>query len=327
MHFKSAVIFCALYFVTMTQSIGLTRNIINRIVVEFERVENSIDQISPNEIEEIIKDMGVQDLSGFTYEADTKDGRKVQQLLVLLAQTDKPSDHWLKRRLSSQEVTIYLNLFEYHDQKGGEFDGLINSKELNKIVEALNLNESEKQMLTGRFEGDLTINFAEFIQAFFEIKPQGNGLEEKQIDELILIKDDKEDGAYIKTTKITQFFIGLSIVNGLDEKLVFDRIQYSALELQELVLVSAEYNRSADKKTGTVYSTEIVKEVLADFHQFDHNQNGKICKHEAIHIERMYFPKKKNFGSLIDAYDTDADGLLDVAELFRLMFKERVIVV
>ncbi|XP_050423632.1 uncharacterized protein LOC126835231 [Adelges cooleyi] len=324
MHLKSAVIFCALYFVTTTQSVGLNRGVINRIAFEFKAGENTVDYISPNKIMEIVKQIGVEDLSEFTYEPDTKDGLKVQKLLVLLAKHNKKSDHWLKRRFATHEVTIYLNLFRYHDKHGGDEDGLLDFEELKNVVKALSLNEDEKERLANPFEGDLTINFAEFLSVFVDIKPVGNGLEESQIDELILIKDDKVDGDFISATKITEFILGLSIINDHDENLVFDRIQNSAFELQELVLVAAEYNRTADKNTRKVYSSEIVKKVIAEFHKFDKDKNGKLCKEEAKDIEKSYFLDLKHVGSLIDTYDTDKDEMLDDVELFKLMFKECV---
>ncbi|XP_050424718.1 uncharacterized protein LOC126835897 isoform X3 [Adelges cooleyi] len=322
MHFKRAVILCALYFVTMTQSIGLTRSIIEKIVVEFERFENSVDQISPNEIEKIINDMGVQDLSGFTYEADTKDGRKVQQLLVLLAKTDMPSDHWLKRRFATHEVTIYLNLFRYHDENGGVEDGLLDFKELKNVIQALSLNEDEKESLAKTFKGDLTINFAEFLLAFVDIKPEGNGLTEKHIKELVLIKDTNVVVPYINNTYVTEFIKKLSIVDVQDMNWTFERFQNYALECQELVVFAAEYNKTAEVEHELVIPTSEVRVKLSDFAFHDKNFDGLLNGIELDEFVRNHF-KGDTVGALLKCGDINDDNSFDIVELFVVIFKKR----
>ncbi|XP_050423698.1 uncharacterized protein LOC126835265 [Adelges cooleyi] len=172
MHFKTAVILCALYFVTITHSVGVNQDQVKMIVEFVKPHENAIDQIPPEKFEEKFREMGVKDVTGFTYETGTKDGQKVQNVMVFLAKNNKTSDDWKILRLSTYEVTIFLSLFRHHDKIGDDNDGLVNSKEVQNIIKDLSLNENEKNRLAGKFKGDVTINFAEFILGYLDVKPE-----------------------------------------------------------------------------------------------------------------------------------------------------------
>ncbi|XP_050424203.1 uncharacterized protein LOC126835571 [Adelges cooleyi] len=157
MHFKIAVILCALYFVTMTQSVGVNQGQVKRIVDLVKKDENAKDQITPEDISKVLTELGVKNLAGYIYEADTKDGQKVQSIIVFLTKNQKTEDHWMTTSLSSQEVIVYLSLFVHNDKEEGDLDGLVNPAELKKIIEALSLNDSQKEILTGKFEGAIEL--------------------------------------------------------------------------------------------------------------------------------------------------------------------------
>ncbi|XP_050427714.1 uncharacterized protein LOC126837804 [Adelges cooleyi] len=162
--------------------------------------------------------MGVQDMTGFTYEADMKGGRKVQSVMVFLAKNNKTFDHWMIQSLSTHEVTIYLSLFRNHEEKKGDDDGLVNSEKFQNIIQALSLNDEEKKSLADYFEGYNAINFAEILYGFLKVKPLSRGLNVKQIVDLNNIKDHKINGDYIQPDKLTEFMKGLCIVDGQHEE-------------------------------------------------------------------------------------------------------------
>ncbi|XP_050424698.1 uncharacterized protein LOC126835884 [Adelges cooleyi] len=124
--------------------------------------------------------------------------------------------------LSSQEVIVYLSLFVHNDKEGGDLDGLVNPAELKKIIEALSLNDGQKEILTGKFEADPTVNFAEFLYGYLDVKSLGRGLDMEQITDLSNIKKNKTNDDCIQPDKVTEFIEGLSIIDGQHEKWEFE---------------------------------------------------------------------------------------------------------
>ncbi|XP_050443975.1 uncharacterized protein LOC126847636 isoform X2 [Adelges cooleyi] len=320
MQFKIAVILCALYFVTMTQSIGLNIFKVRTIIDLFKKHKSHEDQVSPDEINEIFKNMGVQDMTGFTYEADMKDGRKVQSVMVFLAKNNKTFDHWMIQSLSTHEVTIYLSLFRNHEEKKGDADGLVNSEKFQNIIQALSLNDEEKKSLADYFEGYSAINFAEFLYGFLKVKPLGRGLNVKQIVDLNNIKDHKINADYIQPDKLTEFIKGLSIVKDQDEEWVFERFQTAAFELQELMVFSAEYNQTDNAEVETVCNTIEVRRVLATFVVFDKDHDGLLNGNELEKMALEHF-SHLDVKSILKDGVADADKSLDIVDLFMVIYK------
>ncbi|XP_050434857.1 uncharacterized protein LOC126842046 [Adelges cooleyi] len=323
MHFKIAVILCALYFVTMTQSVGINQDQIKKVVDLVKKNENAKDQITPENIRKLLTDLGVEEknLEGCTYEADTKDGKKVQSIIVFLTKNKKTEDLWTLKNLSSQEVIVYLSLFIHYDKEGGDLDGLVDSDELKKIIEALSLNDGEKEILTGKFQDDPTVNFAEFLYGYLDVKQIGRGLDMEQITNLSNIKKFKTNDDCIQPDKITEFIQGLSIIDGQHEKWEFERFQKYALELQELVVVSAEYNKTADEKKRIVIPSPAVRDYVSGFAFHDTNQDGLLCGKELDDIVDKHLKGATAASILVDGND-NGDGCLDILEILTVTFKQ-----
>ncbi|XP_050440702.1 uncharacterized protein LOC126845817 isoform X2 [Adelges cooleyi] len=280
MHFKTAVILFALYFVTATQSVGLNMRQIEIIDYLFtihcvgnifkgenveielrncmknfshseneEEHENCIDDSSMEDIVKMGLEISMNSILDFEYKEGRTDAQQVQDLLVFLANTEKKFDDFTSQSFSSYEITVFVGLFNKCDQSG-KHDGLLDYKEVIQVIDALNLEKCVKENLEGAFEEDETFNAAEFLYEFLKVKPEGRGLEMYQVQEMIdLHKNHKIKGDHIDPVEIKNMFTKLSIVNDdYEGLLVFhpNPTRKGPLELQELLIVLAEYNKVAD---------------------------------------------------------------------------------
>ncbi|XP_050429652.1 uncharacterized protein LOC126838912 isoform X2 [Adelges cooleyi] len=258
MHFIIAVILCALYFVTMTKSVGVNLEQVKLIVDLVKESEITVDKTTPQQFRAKLVELGVDNVEGWKYEAGTTDGQKTQSVMVYLAKNNKTEDKWVTRSLSSQEVIVYLSLFTYQDKQGSIEDGLLNPDEVKSVIQALGLNQAGKRSLEWFFQGDETVNFAEFLFGFLTVKERGiegldRGLDMNQIIYLSnnILQNKRND--IIQSLKIITFIHGLRIIIGKHDEWEFERFQKWPLEMQELVVVSAEYNTTAnDKEAGNV---------------------------------------------------------------------------
>ncbi|XP_050440985.1 uncharacterized protein LOC126845949 [Adelges cooleyi] len=241
MHFISAVILCALYFVTVTQSIGLLKVQIKHIVAVFSGYKDCKNEIPMKEVLDMTKMMGVKNMT-FEFKKDMNNNQNLQDLLVFLANSEKKTDRWTFRMLTSFEVQLLVSLFEARDRMGNN-DGLLEYSEVLQVIDALVLESKVRMLLKAEFqEGDETINAVEFLNGYLAAKRSGKGLDKKQIDELIKIKDHKKVGERLDPVEIKQFFINLSLVKDeYKSHLDFKTTRTVQLVLQELVVNSSEY--------------------------------------------------------------------------------------
>ncbi|XP_050429650.1 uncharacterized protein LOC126838911 [Adelges cooleyi] len=325
MHFKIAVVLCALYFVTMTQSVGVNLVQVQLIVDLVKESENTVDEIPPEQFISKLVEMGVDNVEGWNYEAGTTDGQKTQSLMVYLAKNNKTEDSWEFTSLSSQEVIVYLSLFTYHDKQGPVVDGLVNHKELENIFNGLRLNRGEIGNLAVFLKDDETVNFAEFLLAFLGIKFRGigelnRGLDMSQITFLSINILQNKNNDYIESEKIKEFINWLPIISGVHDALEFERFQKWPLEMQELVVVSAEYNTTANDKNGVVISTSEVRGHIWSFAVSDTNRDGFLSRNELDDGVKCKDFERDTVVSLMKG-DRNGDDKLDILEIFALIFK------
>ncbi|XP_050427187.1 uncharacterized protein LOC126837345 isoform X2 [Adelges cooleyi] len=319
MQFKSAVIFCALYFVTVTQSVGLNKDQVQKIVIFFKGHGKPISKIPNEGIEKLVDDFGMNNFSDLNYNNGMTYAQKVQDLLVFLANYDKRFDDWWKESiLSSYEVKVYMGAFNIYDLNGTH-DGLLDFNEVRQVIDVFNLDDADKNRLAAAFDkSDVAINASEFLLGFMREKTEGRGLDVDRIQDLIdLHNNHRTHGDHIDSDKIKEFFKKLSIVKNdhEDQLLDFKSIRTSAFELQELSVVSAEYNKDVDIKAGSVLTTAVVRFLIWQFNTHDDNKNGLLGTVEFKKLSKHHFPNED--GSLIVwKFDTDDDNRLNIAEFF-----------
>ncbi|XP_050420406.1 uncharacterized protein LOC126833238 [Adelges cooleyi] len=318
MHFKSAVILCMLYFVTVTQSAGINKRQAKDIVSLFKEYETYKNEIPKQNIWDLGLKLGMKSMSHFTYNTDVSDAHKAQDLLILLADNDKSSDCWQKENVSSFEVTIIVTVFRKFDQKRNN-DGLIDYEELKDLIASLSLGQKFKDDLAGQFStNDKTINAVELVKAYLEVKPQDGSLDKIHIDELAKLKENKT-GNQINPLGITDFFIKLSIVGeDLKDLLSFTTTREAALELQELLVVIAEYSKGEKDEAIPV---NIVRQIVWQFDQIDKDKDGLLNTNELKKINSGNF-EDKDLEKFFKDHDTNKDSYVDIIEFLYALIDE-----
>ncbi|XP_050440954.1 protein PFC0760c-like isoform X3 [Adelges cooleyi] len=266
MHFISAVILCALYFVTVTQSIGLFKVQIKHIVAVFSGYKDCKNEIPMKEVLDMTKMMGVKNMT-FEFKKDMNNNQNLQDLLVFLANSEKKTDRWTFRMLTSFEVQLLVSLFEARDRMGNN-DGLLEYSEVLQVIDALVLESKVRMLLKAEFqEGDKTINAAEFLKGYLVAKKSGKGLDKKQVEELNNIKNHKKVDEHIDDVEITNFYKKLSIVKDEYNSLVDLKTTRTApFVLQELMVNSSEYYyREIDGKPGYVCPNASIEDTFGNF--------------------------------------------------------------
>ncbi|XP_050427981.1 uncharacterized protein LOC126837979 [Adelges cooleyi] len=327
MHFKIAVILCALYFVTMTKSVGVNLNQVKLIVDLVKESENTVDEIPPEQFIAKLVELGVKNVRDWKYEAGTTDGQKTQSVMVYLAKNNKTEDKWVITNLSSQEVVVYLSLFTYNDKHGSIEDGLLNPDEVKSIVEALRLSQGEKDSLAGFFKDDETVNFAEFLFGFLKVKQTGikelnRGLDINQITFLKMNTLQNKIGDFIQPPKIISFIHWLRILIGPHDAWNFEPFQKWPLEIQELVVLSAEYNTIAHDKNGIVIPTSEVRGYVSSFAVHDRTHDGFLSGVELDEVVTCKDFERFTVSSLMDG-DSNGDQKLDILEIFTLIIEKQ----
>ncbi|XP_050444141.1 uncharacterized protein LOC126847786 [Adelges cooleyi] len=342
MHFKSAVIFCTLYFVTVTQSFGIDISHIGHInflfrekdIQHFPRVykssinfsqnffllakqnEKPIKKVTMEDIEELAKYFGITDCSGFKYNEDLSHDQLVQELLLFLAYYDKHIDHMIQvPSLTSYEVSIYVGLYKQFDNVKPLDDRLrVIIRSLNlKVPEKINLEDNVLDIV----DKDVGVfNASVFLKGILNIKPRGRGLDLNQVQFLMnLYKDHKTDGNHIEPGEITKLFKKFSIVTeDQDKLLVFPSIRFAALELQEIMIVTAKYDKEFDINAKVIWTMEKVRFILIDFSKLDNNHNGLLGEAE-------FTGCIKNHNTVVADFDYDDDKHINIAEFFMVHFR------
>ncbi|XP_050427190.1 uncharacterized protein LOC126837345 isoform X5 [Adelges cooleyi] len=210
--------------------------------------------------------------------------------------------------LSSYEVKVYMGAFNIYDLNGTH-DGLLDFNEVRQVIDVFNLDDADKNRLAAAFDkSDVAINASEFLLGFMREKTEGRGLDVDRIQDLIdLHNNHRTHGDHIDSDKIKEFFKKLSIVKNdhEDQLLDFKSIRTSAFELQELSVVSAEYNKDVDIKAGSVLTTAVVRFLIWQFNTHDDNKNGLLGTVEFKKLSKHHFPNED--GSLI-VWKFDTDG-------------------
>ncbi|XP_050439923.1 uncharacterized protein LOC126845316 [Adelges cooleyi] len=258
-----------------------------------------------------------------------------------MAGKDKHLDNWKLQSISSFEVQMYVGLFNKFDP-WFDYSGLLNYDEVKNVVKALTLEEDVKKQLVDEIrkifkvlmkdsaEDSLILTTSEtmsapyFLMAFLKVKPKGRGLNKHHVQELIHFhKNNKINGDQIDPVAISKFIKKLSLVQEEHEDvLVFDSRRKTPFQLQELLLVLAEYNKGASEENGPVYSTDSVRDILLHFSNYDVDKNGLLSKEELKKIQEPRY-QIEDVDTTFKELDTEDDEHLYITEFFMAVFVER----
>ncbi|XP_050438730.1 uncharacterized protein LOC126844518 [Adelges cooleyi] len=305
MHFKSAVILCALYFVTVTQSIGLHSYQIDQLILK----QNVYKDTIPNE--EIIAYFAEVGYTGDVKPFEKKtfeekqhcslikwkqnefvvNNKTMAEFLILLADNNKKTDSWMVEGFTTYEVKLFVRMFNVQD-KEGEHDGLLDKAELIKLLnDKFILTESHKENIINEFTDGKSINILPYLAAILKYKNKyRHHLNKAQIDKCHDVY--KKSKKHLNRKKQSELFQDLYIVSMRYEHLLDIKHERPAHELQEILIFYSEYSRINDL-TAPVISN--VRHQMWDFNYYDKNLDGLLVNQELVdlgtYVEK-YFPNK-----------------------------------
>ncbi|XP_050422200.1 uncharacterized protein LOC126834371 [Adelges cooleyi] len=157
MHFKSAVIVCAVYFFTSAWSSGLSRNQIEELIELYNNHENQ------NNIPKITNLMtnffGIKNHEEvFTYNKNEAKYANFKNLLIALAYKDKTSDNFMDSMLTPFEAEFYLKEFILHSEyyKFQPQEGYLTRQQISVVFEHLFFKDGDiatADNLINKFKG------------------------------------------------------------------------------------------------------------------------------------------------------------------------------
>ncbi|XP_050444492.1 uncharacterized protein LOC126848034 [Adelges cooleyi] len=302
MHFKSAVILCAVNFISSVWSTGLNKD-------QIEICIRMSDPSNPGILHyiRIIKDLMK---SGFgiekpeeIFQHDPRDYycHTFKRAFLALAYSDnKTSDSFGVPMLTTFEIEYYINKFHEHLQLNGQYS-FLSKEQLLDLFGKLHLTEDEKakaESLANR-EGD-KIQSAILLSIMLEILPEGNGLNEAQIEEFIeLYRYQDTVTRCIEPLKIQNILNTIHMaIEPLEESMLFKSNRPFAKVLMELVIITAERFRTDNKKDEIVLSTKEIRSLLYEFTERDRNRDGVLFGNEASKFVREFIAKNPQIPTL-----------------------------
>ncbi|XP_050424263.1 uncharacterized protein LOC126835611 [Adelges cooleyi] len=147
MHFKSAVILCALYLLTSAWSIGLNSKQLIEIIRLYDNHTMSASKITKNNITQLMKEFFEIQEPEELFDCDSNGGIDVDlnKLLLTLAYNDKITHDCFKTQmLTSFEVEFFLRVFTEHAISPDQ-DGYISLQQLPGVLKYLKVDDTEIQ--------------------------------------------------------------------------------------------------------------------------------------------------------------------------------------
>ncbi|XP_050426137.1 uncharacterized protein LOC126836615 isoform X2 [Adelges cooleyi] len=320
MHLKITVILCALYFFTVAKSTGLNEKQINVFVETIKKIKYSKvaggDQIFRQMSVQLMLSLSYTDFNEtFPYTIDIND-KTAPGYLMDLAVMDKGTDDWKVKCFTSQEVNLFVIMFITADQKKKIPQGLLTQHMLRNLIDAqLKLETGIKEKIKKEFKDGELINAPKFLAAIVKHKPVGRGLNVEQVMKCIDLYNNHLDGdGCIKSEEIIKIYEKLNIVTNIyNYQVAFESKRPAALDVQELLIVLADYN---NEESG-VLSSKAVRDISWEFKKLDKNKDGVIGKPEIIKIVENL--NLNVMDSIKTALDHDGAKPKNIAEFFLLI--------
>ncbi|XP_050444054.1 uncharacterized protein LOC126847720 [Adelges cooleyi] len=295
MHFKSALIVCAVYFLTSAWSIELNSDQLEELKKLYENCKKTTNGISKDEIAHVVKEtFGIEweNLqTNFEYHSNLPDSVNLINLLWALAATDNQTIDKVKvNALISNEVSIFLEEFvaeaELHKQRG-----YINLQQLSEVFEhwkmvndALN---AKRKVLKTENPDDYVMNAVEFLLLMIEIKPEGYGLNQAQIEMFGNLYEAHKTSDGIDPVESEKVFneLGISINDELRQ--LFKSTGPAEVLLIDLIVAAAERNKATEENEWKLLSPSEVVFYVNQFNEIDDDNDGLVSLDEYADFMNM----------------------------------------
>ncbi|XP_050420918.1 uncharacterized protein LOC126833534 isoform X4 [Adelges cooleyi] len=275
MHFKSVVIFYAVYFFTSVWSTGLNKEQIEKCILLYQYPINI-----PHSMKE---DFGIKYPNiDFEWKFNQPRHFNIKNLVLALAY-EGTKDNFENRMLTSFEVDYYVKKFTKRSEDLKQL-GWILSKDIRDFFISINIEgEQYKQAMRLIPWTEIGPGFesaVEFLSVMIDILPEGNGLNENQIKEFMDLYTSHiaEATGSIDPLEVKKIFNGFGMFMPQNEQ--FDSYRPAAKELMELMIVTAERSTIVHENE-IVLSTQEVRLLVAGFKRYDTDHDGLLYESQA----------------------------------------------
>ncbi|XP_050420909.1 uncharacterized protein LOC126833534 isoform X2 [Adelges cooleyi] len=275
MHFKSVVIFYAVYFFTSVWSTGLNKEQIEKCILLYKYPFNI-----PHSKKE---DFGIKYPNiDFEWKFNQPRHFNIKNLVLSLAY-EGTKDNFENPMLTSFEVDYYVKKF-YEYTINLKHPGWLPFAKIEDFLRSINIEEEQLDKAMGIIpwsERGLGFESAvEFLSVMIDILPEGNGLSQSQIEEFMDLYTSHiiEETGSIDPLEVKKIFNGFGMFMPREEQ--FDFYRPAAIELMELMIVTAERSRTVHKNE-IVLSTQEVRLLVAGFKRYDTDHDGLLYESQA----------------------------------------------
>ncbi|XP_050424364.1 uncharacterized protein LOC126835667 [Adelges cooleyi] len=285
MHFKSAVILCAVYFFTSVRSTGLHEDQIKKCIELYKnRDEKNIASVIARTMRNVF---GIEYPNEvFKYDSKEPYHTHFTDLFLVLAYNGTIT-RFEDTTLMPFEVELYLKMFNKHAAAALiPQRGYLDRNQLSDVFKDLNINGKEKteavKLVPWSQVSDKGVGLcsaAELLLIMLHILPEGNGLNQSQIEDLNKLY--KTDTACIDRLKIQEILIEFGMATESNKDLLlFKSNRPAAIVLMELMIITAERSKTVHKNE-TVLSTQEVRILISHFKKLDTDHDGLLSDDEA----------------------------------------------
>ncbi|XP_050439216.1 uncharacterized protein LOC126844835 [Adelges cooleyi] len=301
MHFKSAVLLCALYFVAKTQSIGFDQREIEELNALFIQHKDPITGILPNDvINSYLKNVGYtggveQFKEGFVLNNET-----MPDFLIMLADHIKIPDSLMQVCLTTYEVRLFVGWFKVQNERGKKNGHLTGAEIYDILNDQPKIIKNYNNTIKTEFKDENAINVLQYLTAIMKHKKENfrQHLNKKQIDKCRALYDSSKD--HLDSVKQKALFKSLNLVSEeYDYLLDFDHVRPAAHELQELLVFYSEYDEDFDSEAP--FTTNVGQFMWEFAKLYDKNHDGLLnIQEELLKFAKTY--TTESFYGKIEAF-------------------------
>ncbi|XP_050431051.1 uncharacterized protein LOC126839685 isoform X2 [Adelges cooleyi] len=267
MHFKCALIFCALYLLTSAWSTGLNSDQLELLQDLYKPYKLTSHEVSVETIRQVVENTFKMEYSTieFIFSSDESDSMNLFYLLWIVVdnevkRTDKIKKHF---KLHNQKGYIYLQqlsaVFNYWPTINHAF------------------NKKFKNLETDEYT---VMNAVDFLLTMMDIKPKGRGLILAQIEMFVDLYEAHKTSDGINADASREVFQKLGIQIEDDLKNLFESKRSPEILLMDLIIVAAERNITVPKNEIRVGSVIEVVNGTQEFITMDKNGDGLLSSDE-----------------------------------------------
>ncbi|XP_050434888.1 uncharacterized protein LOC126842072 [Adelges cooleyi] len=333
MHFKSALIVCAVYYLTSAWSIGLNSDQLQLLNKQFENYKKAKNGISEEQIAQFVYEtfgMKWDDPSIiYGYDSDEYDSTNLFYLLRALAEHDnKSSDKFKGNRLTPFEVDFFLEEFvtcigSYEQPRYLALQELSKAFQYWKTMnDALN---AKLEKLKSEKGDDYVLHAGEFLLIMLEIKPVGRGLTIAQIEMFDTLYEAHKTSGSVDRVACEKVFEELGITVNDELELLFNSQRPAGILLMDLIILAAERNTAVEENELSVLSLCEVISAINEFQMLDGNTNGVLSPNEYASFVDESSPflieseePVKNLKNYLKKFD--GVNVINVAEYMEVVF-------